>query len=208
MRDSKFCASTVFLRRFDAAADQARFDGNAFFHAQALQQLGDPLLGEDAHQVIFEREIETGGAGIALAAGAAAKLIVDAARLVALGAENMQAAGGDDFVVLFVGFLLVAVQDFGPMVGGDAIFLAFVVPDGALGFVNVHLNFALSGAQGLGQAFLQALALGHEFRIAAQQNIGAAARHVGGNGDGVLCARPGPRFRLRARAAWRSEPSA
>ena len=92
-----------FLRSFDAARDQPRFDGNAFFHAQPLQQVRDPLLGEDAHQVIFEREIEARGTGIALAAGAAAKLVVDAARFVTFGAEDVQAAGGSDFVVLFVG---------------------------------------------------------------------------------------------------------
>ena len=42
------------LRGGDAAGDQPRFDGNAFFHAQTLQQVRNPLLGEDAHQVIFE----------------------------------------------------------------------------------------------------------------------------------------------------------
>ena len=81
-----------FLRGFDAARDQLRLDGNAFFHAQPLQQVRDPLLGEDAHQVIFEREVEARGAGIALAAGASAKLVVDAARLVTFGAEDEQAA--------------------------------------------------------------------------------------------------------------------
>ena len=50
-----------------------------------------PLLGEDAHQVVFQREIEAGFAGVALTAGAAAKLIVDASRLVTLGAEDEQA---------------------------------------------------------------------------------------------------------------------
>ena len=56
-----------------------RLDGHAFFHAEALEQRADPLLGEDAHEVVFEREIEARGAGIALAAGAAAELVVDAA---------------------------------------------------------------------------------------------------------------------------------
>ena len=51
-------------------------------------------------------EIEARGAGIALAAGASAKLVVDAARFVTLGAENVQAAGSNHFVVFFVGLLL------------------------------------------------------------------------------------------------------
>ena len=107
-----------FLRFLDTPRDQARFDGDAFFHAQPLQQVRNPLFGEDAHQVIFERKIEARRAGIALTSGAAAKLVVDAAGFVAFGAENVQAAGSDHFIVLFVGFLLVAVEDFIPLVGG------------------------------------------------------------------------------------------
>ena len=80
------------LRRLDAPRDQPRLDRHAFFHAQPLKQVRHPLLGEDAHQVIFQRQIEARGAGIALAAGASAQLVVDAARLVALGAEDEQPA--------------------------------------------------------------------------------------------------------------------
>ena len=46
------------LRGGNSAGDQSRLDGNAFFHAETLQQLRHPLLGEDAHQVIFERQVE------------------------------------------------------------------------------------------------------------------------------------------------------
>ena len=44
-------------------------------------------------------EVEARAARVALAAGAAAQLVVDAARLVALGADDVQAAGGDHLVV-------------------------------------------------------------------------------------------------------------
>ncbi len=47
-----------------------------------------------------KRDVEARAAGVALAAGAAAELVVDAARLVALGADDVQAAGLDDAVVL------------------------------------------------------------------------------------------------------------
>ena len=47
-----------FLRGLDAAGNQARLDGNALFHSQPLQQLRYPGAREDAHQVIFKREIE------------------------------------------------------------------------------------------------------------------------------------------------------
>ena len=47
---------------------------------------------EQAHEVVFEREVEAALAGVALAAGAATELVVDAAALVALGAEHVEAA--------------------------------------------------------------------------------------------------------------------
>ena len=52
----------------------------------------DPVAGEQADEVVLAGEVEARLAGVALAAGAAAELVVDAARLVALGAEDVQAA--------------------------------------------------------------------------------------------------------------------
>ena len=80
------------LGGFDALGDHAGFDGHALFHAEALEEDGDPLAGEDAHEVVFEGEVEAAGSGVALASGAAAELVVDAAGLVALGAEDVEAA--------------------------------------------------------------------------------------------------------------------
>ena len=78
------------------------FDGLAFFHAEFLHQARDALGAEDAHQVVFQRQIKSTRAGVALAAAPTAQLVVDAPRFVALGAEHMQAAGGDDLgVTLF-----------------------------------------------------------------------------------------------------------
>ena len=48
---------------------------------------------EDAHQVVIERQIELGTARVALTAGTAAQLIVDAAAFMALGREHVEAAG-------------------------------------------------------------------------------------------------------------------
>src|SRR5713101_9274667 len=63
-------------------------------HLEAVHQLADPLCRrtEDLHQVVFERDEELAGAGVALAARASAKLVVDAPALVALGADDVQAA--------------------------------------------------------------------------------------------------------------------
>ena len=50
------------------------------------------LAAEDAHQVVLEGEEEARLARVALTAGAAAQLVVDAPRFVALGADDVQAA--------------------------------------------------------------------------------------------------------------------
>ena len=59
----------------------------------------EALAAEDAQQRILERQVEARRARVALAAGAAAQLVVDAPRLVALGADDVQAARGDHRVV-------------------------------------------------------------------------------------------------------------
>src|SRR5579863_644765 len=169
------------LRFFNPPRDQPRLDGNPLFHAQTLQQIRDPLLGEDAHQIVFEGKIETGRSGIALASGAPAKLVIDAPGLVALGAEDVQSAGGNDFIVLFVSLLFITIQDFRPLGGGDYVLVATVVPDRTLAVVHYGLYLALGGAQRLCDSFLHAFHFGREFRISTEQNIGSAARHVGGN---------------------------
>ena len=80
------------LGGFDALGDEAGLDGNALFHSQLVHDLRDALAGEDAQQVILERQVEAGRTGIALTAGAAAQLVVDAAGLMALRPQDVQAA--------------------------------------------------------------------------------------------------------------------
>ena len=87
------------LRLLDLAADQPILDDVVFLHADQLHRLLHPVGSEDAHQVVFKRQVETRGAWITLATRTAAQLVVDAARLMALGANDMQAAGGDHVVV-------------------------------------------------------------------------------------------------------------
>ena len=61
--------------------------------AEAVEDAVDPVAGEQAHEVVLGGEEEARLARVALAAGAAAQLVVDPARLVALGADDEQAAG-------------------------------------------------------------------------------------------------------------------
>ena len=63
---------------------------------EAVHDPVDPVAREEAYEVVLRGEVEARLAGVALAPGAAAELVVDPARLVALGAEHVQAAGLDD----------------------------------------------------------------------------------------------------------------
>ena len=98
------------LRGRDALGDQAGLDRHILFHAEPQHEVLHALAAEDAQQIVLQREIEARTAGIALAAGAAAQLVIDAARIVALGADDVQAAERDHFIVLLVG---TAALDFG-----------------------------------------------------------------------------------------------
>ena len=84
------------LRLCDRARDHSRLDGCLVVHAHLPEEPGDSLGGEDADQVILERVEEARRSRIALAAGATAELVVDATRLVALGADNVKTAEVDD----------------------------------------------------------------------------------------------------------------
>ena len=151
-----------------------RLDRHVFFHAQPQHQVLHALAAEDAHQIVLQGEIEARAAGIALASGASAKLIVDAAGFVPLGAEDVQAAERDHFVV----FLRICAW----------IWLKTRVPFRAI-FVADGVRILVLLAQALAR---------EELRIAAQQNVGAAAGHVGGNRDRALAAglRDDERFAL------------
>ena len=81
------------LRGRDALGDQLRLDRHVLFHAQPQHEVLDAIAAEDAEQVVLQREVEARTAGIALASGTAAQLVVDAARLVPFGAHDVQAAG-------------------------------------------------------------------------------------------------------------------
>src|SRR6185437_4371967 len=93
-------------------------------------------------------------AGVALAAGAAAQLVVDAPAFVPLGAEHVKAAGGQRLFLEARDLLadLVGLRAFLPRAG--VLNIGDFLPDAHVG-------------------------------IAAELNVGAAAGHVGGDGDGA-----------------------
>src|SRR5262249_53254910 len=77
------------------AGDEAVLDRDTLLHAELLHDVLHAIGAEDAQQVVFQREVEARRPRIALPARAPAKLVVDAAGLVALGPEDVQAAHGD-----------------------------------------------------------------------------------------------------------------
>src|SRR5882724_1729717 len=95
------------LRVRDRAGDQAVLDRHAVFHAEPLHQTLDAVGAEDAEEIVFQGKEEPRRPGITLATGATAELVVDAPALVALGADDMQAADADHLLVFLGARLLV-----------------------------------------------------------------------------------------------------
>ncbi len=181
-----------FLGLGDAPGNQLRFDRHVLFHAQPQHQVLHPLPAEDAQQVVLQREEKLGAAGIALPAGAPAKLVVDAPRFVPLGAHDVQAAQTHHHVVFRVRLRLEPRKQLVPLVAPHPVELV-VVREVIEMFVGDILRLVFR--QPLRQLFLQAGVLGHKFRVAAQQDVGAAAGHVGRNRHHALA--PGLRHNRR-----------
>ena len=152
------------LRALDRLADDARLDVVVLVEAHPLHEPGDTLRGEALHQVVVERQVEARRAGVALAAGAAPELVVDAPALVALRAHDVQAARLDDAPVVLL---------------GDRLRLR----EGRLVGVLVHL--------GRVEALAVEQVGGETRRVAAEQDVRPAAGHVGGDRDGAGPARLG-----------------
>ena len=92
LADGEVALLDAALGALDGVVEPAVLDGLALLHAEARHDAGDAVGAEEAHQVVLERDVEARGAGVALAGATAAQLAVDAAGLVALGADDVEAA--------------------------------------------------------------------------------------------------------------------
>ena len=79
LADVEVAAFDLALRVLDALRHPRVLDGLVVRHAHLLHQRLDAVAGEDAHQVVLEREVEGARARVALTACTAAELVVDAA---------------------------------------------------------------------------------------------------------------------------------
>src|SRR5690606_38125546 len=142
--------------------------------AEAVHHAQHTVVREQAHEVVLERDVEAARSRVALAAGAAAELVVDAPRLVPLGADDVEAAGGDDLLVV----LLRLVAD--PLDLRDDAFRQPLELAGPLpGLVHAAEHDRLDEQLGVGVVALEALALEELARqplgVAAEYDVGAAA---------------------------------
>ena len=95
LADVEVARLDLLLRLLERPVDPRMDDRLVLLEAELLQHAVHALGAEDAHQVVLQRQEELRMAGVALAAGAAAQLVVDAPALVALGADDVEAAGGE-----------------------------------------------------------------------------------------------------------------
>ena len=96
LADVEVAAFDLGLRPFKAFVDPGVNDGFALFQTQLGQDGIEPFRPENPHQIVFEAQEEFRPPRIALPTGTAAQLIVDAAGLMAFGAQHEQTTGGQN----------------------------------------------------------------------------------------------------------------
>ena len=145
------------LGLLDLAADHAAFNRLSLLHAKRGENALHPVAREDAHEVVVEREEEPAGTGISLAARASAQLEVNAAGLVPFCPDDMQAPQFGDLPSLLVH------------------------PFRFRDLAGQGIPLALGDLQARGVGVLQ-LFPRRLVWVPPQDDVGAAARHIGGDG--------------------------
>ena len=95
LADVEVARLDLLLGLFQRLVDPGMDDRLVFLEAELLQHAVHAVGAEDAHQIVLDGQVEFRAARVALAAGAAAQLVVDAARFVAFGGQHVEAAGGN-----------------------------------------------------------------------------------------------------------------
>ena len=63
-----------------------------FRHAQGVEHTHQTLGSEETHQIVLQRDVETGFSRVSLTTGTSAQLVVDTTGLMTLGTDNLQSA--------------------------------------------------------------------------------------------------------------------
>ena len=172
-------AFDLALRGLDGLGDHGCLDGHVVGHVGLLHHGADLVharAAEQTHKVVFERQVELRGARVALTAGTAAQLVVDASAFVALGADDAQAARLQDALLLG---LARCARDIERLLA-----LALRGRRQAAFIGGLHAGFEI----GI-EAALEQHVVGEHVGVAAEQDVGAAACHVRGDGDGADASR-------------------
>ena len=159
------------LRAFNHVGKHFRFNRHVSDRLERVENGIEAVAGEQTKQIVFRGKIEPAVTGVALTTGTAAQLVVDSSGFVALGADDIKTACRAHFFgfVRKCGFVLVF-----QLAECLARFKDFLV-----------VGFRKAGRFGnhlFGVAFFSHFGFRHEFRVAAENNIGTAARHVRGDG--------------------------
>ena len=125
------------------------------------------LAHKSHHQFIAHGQVEAGLARVPLTAGTTAQLVIDAAGLVALGAQDIESARFAHLIAQALRALFLAVD-----LGFPGLLVLFLI------FKGVEAAFA--------QLFIE-----NDFRVTAEHDIGTTAGHVGCHGHGARAARTG-----------------
>src|SRR3954452_24506913 len=170
LADQEVLLLDLALRRLDLLREHLRVErlllARLLRHrAEPVEDAVDPVAGEEAHEVVLGRDVEERRARVALPARAAAQLVVDPARLVALGAEDEEPTGLEHLLAVGLDLPLDAREEVVPLL---------VVVLGALF-----------------QAELGKRHVGAVLGVAAQLDVDAAAGHVGRDRDRARLARLG-----------------
>ena len=74
----------------------------ALRHTEGIKHTDQVLGAEETHQIVLEGDVEAGRTRVALTSGTAAQLVVNAARLMALGADHTETAESSDLGLQFL----------------------------------------------------------------------------------------------------------
>ena len=190
LADGEVLRLHLLLRAFDGLGYHAVLDRHALFHPETVHQPLNAIRPEDPHQVVLQRQVEARRPGVSLPSGAPAELVVDASRLVPLGADDVQPARLDDGLVIGLGLRHVPGLEAIPVRARHPMEAVVREIDELL--VVDELLLALR--QPLGRLVGQRLPARHVVGIAAEQDVGAASCHVGGDGHRARAARLGHDF--------------
>ena len=90
--NGKVIAFYFLLSIFDGFCQHACFDGFIFTHAHGVNQFHGLFGAEQTHEVVFQRDIESGFTGVTLTTGTTTELVVDTSGFMTFCTDDLQTA--------------------------------------------------------------------------------------------------------------------